>query len=582
MSKVLTPSLATVFALSAALLASGQTEPIPARESKGIATLNEASLRADLAYIASDKLAGRMSLQPGDDLAIAWIADEFAKAGLKPAATDATGKPSYLQSFELVEYRPDRSETHIEIVRKYPAGGMIPTTWNAPQAFGAFKRAVDLTAPVVFAGYGITAPELGYDDYKGIDAKGKIVFVFDHEPQEDDPHSIFNGTGNTRYATTRVKLLNAQAHGAVALVVVAEPNRKHLTNAERSARIGGSVTRAIPIPSQAIADDEVDIPSVLIVDKVAEQLFSTSNVTGSELQSAIDKNLTPQSRDLPDTTMTLHLRNSSERRGTTSNVAALLEGSDPSLKAETVMITAHHDHDGSAPCAEGRGGIDENGKPAAAGPDCLQIWHGADDNGSGTVGVVNLARAFAANGTRPKRSLLFVVFASEERGLLGAYWMAAHPLRPLATTRAQINFDMIGRDEQASPQTDGLIQIPADTTNRLNLIGALYSPDYNRVVKEENKRVGLVLDDRFDRDSALNVFFRSDQFPFVLKNIPAFWWFTGFHPDYHHITDTVEKIDYAKMRKILELAYLSAWHFADNSPTPKFVANPMPAGAARK
>lgn len=582
MSKVLTPSLATVFALSAALLASGQTEPIPARESKGIATLNEASLRADLAYIASDKLSGRMSLQPGDDLAIAWIADEFAKAGLKPAATDATGKPSYLQSFELVEYRPDRSETHIEIVRKYPAGGMIPTTWNAPQAFGAFKRAVDLTAPVVFAGYGITAPELGYDDYKGIDAKGKIVFVFDHEPQEDDPHSIFNGTGNTRYATTRVKLLNAQAHGAVALVVVAEPNRKHLTNAERSARIGGSVTRAIPIPSQAIADDEVDIPSVLIVDKVAEQLFSTSNVTGSELQSAIDKNLTPQSRDLPDTTMTLHLRNSSERRGTTSNVAALLEGSDPSLKAETVMITAHHDHDGSAPCAEGRGGIDENGKPAAAGPDCLQIWHGADDNGSGTVGVVNLARAFAANGTRPKRSLLFVVFASEERGLLGAYWMAAHPLRPLATTRAQINFDMIGRDEQASPQTDGLIQIPADTTNRLNLIGALYSPDYNRVVKEENKRVGLVLDDRFDRDSALNVFFRSDQFPFVLKNIPAFWWFTGFHPDYHHITDTVEKIDYAKMRKILELAYLSAWHFADNSPTPKFVANPMPAGAARK
>lgn len=582
MSKVLTPSLATVFALSAALLASGQTEPIPARESKGIATLNEASLRADLAYIASDKLAGRMSLQPGDDLAIAWIADEFAKAGLKPAATDATGKPSYLQSFELVEYRPDRSETHIEIVRKYPAGGMIPTTWNAPQAFGAFKRAVDLTAPVVFAGYGITAPELGYDDYKGIDAKGKIVFVFDHEPQEDDPHSIFNGTGNTRYATTRVKLLNAQAHGAVALVVVAEPNRKHLTNAERSARIGGSVTRAIPIPSQAIADDEVDIPSVLIVDKVAEQLFSTSNVTGSELQSAIDKNLTPQSRDLPDTAMTLHLRNSSERRGTTSNVAALLEGSDPSLKAETVMITAHHDHDGSSPCAEGRGGIDENGKPAPAGPDCLQIWHGADDNGSGTVGVVNLARAFAANGTRPKRSLLFVVFASEERGLLGAYWMAAHPLRPLATTRAQINFDMIGRDEQASPPTDGLIQIPADTTNRLNLIGALYSPDYARVVKEENKRVGLVLDDRFDRDSALNVFFRSDQFPFVLKNIPAFWWFTGFHPDYHHITDTVEKIDYAKMRKILELAYLSAWHFADNSPTPKFVANPMPAGAARK
>src|ERR1700691_5715194 len=196
------------------------------------------------------------------------------------------------------------------------------------------------------------------------------------------------------------------------------------------------------------------------------------------------------------------------------------------------------------------------------------------------MGVVRWRRAFAANPVKPKRSILFVVFASEERGLLGAYWMAAHPLRPLATTRAQINFDMIGRDEAPSPQTDGLIKIPDDTTNRLNLIGALYSPDYDRTVKEQDKVVGLALDDRFDHESALNVFFRSDQFPFVLKNVPAFWWFTGFHPDYHHITDTVEKIDYAKMRKILQLAYLSAWHFADSAQTPKFVSNPMPGDAA--
>jgi Zn-dependent M28 family amino/carboxypeptidase len=262
-------------------------------------------------------------------------------------------------------------------------------------------------------------------------------------------------------------------------------------------------------------------------------------------------------------------------------VAGLLEGSDPALKAETVMITAHHDHDGSSPCSTLSGGIDEHGRPIPAGPGCLQIWHGADDNGSGTVGVVELAKAFAANGVRPRRSILFVVFASEERGLLGAYYMAQHPLRPLATTRAQINFDMIGRDEKPSPQTDGLIAIPADTSNRLNLVGALYSPEYAAVVKQENAHVGLVLDDRFDHENALNVFFRSDQFPFVLHDVPAFWWFTGFHPDYHHITDTVEKIDYAKMKKILDLAYLSAWRFANDSKTPAFVADPMPAGAHR-
>ena len=577
---------ALFLALTIGIPAVAQPPAISPEESKGYATLNQASLKADLAYIASDQLEGRMSLQPGDQKAIDWIATEFQKAGLQPAAI-ANGQPTYLQSFNLIEYRPDRKETSITLTRNG-----APTVFHAPEAFGAYKHPIDLTAPVVFAGYGITAPELNYDDYAHIDAKGKIVLVFDHEPQEDDPHSVFNGTGNTRYATTRVKLLNAQAHGAIALVYVAEPNRKHLTNAERSAKIGGSTLRATPLPLQAIAADELHIPAILINDAVATQLLATSNTTGSALQSAIDKDLTPQSRTLPDTTLTLRLRNTSEHEGTTSNIAALLEGSDPALKAETILITAHHDHDGTAPClapnntgvpqvsnlrpGSDAGGVNEAGQPTPAGPSCLQVWHGADDNGSGTVGVVNLARAFAANGNRPKRSILFVVFASEERGLLGAYWMAAHALRPLATTRAQINFDMIGRDEAASPQTDGLIQIPADTANRLNLIGALYSPDYNRVVAEENKRVHLDLDDRFDHESALNVFFRSDQFPFVLKNIPAFWWFTGFHPDYHHITDTAEKIDYPKMTKILQLAYLSAWRFANDKEVPKFIPNPKP------
>ncbi|MFT4114591.1 M20/M25/M40 family metallo-hydrolase [Silvibacterium sp.] len=569
-----------VLGLAALLGPSLQAQsPVPPREAKGYAAIQESDLRRDLAYIASDKLEGRLSLQPGDEAAVHWIADEFAKAGLVPAAKDAAGKPSYLQAVPMVEYRADRATTSVTLTR----GGQT-SVWHAPEAFGAYRKAIDLTAPVVFAGYGITAPELGYDDYKGIDAKGKIVFVFDHEPQEDDPKSIFNGTGNTRYATTRVKLLNAQAHGAVALVVVAEPNRKHLTNAERAARIGGSITRAVPIPLQAIADDELHIPSVLVLDDVADQLFETlaaaQHTTGkaeaSALQAAIDKDLSAQSRDLPDTTLTLHLRNTSERDGTSWNVVGLLPGSDPKLKAETVLITAHHDHDGSAPCPADKGGVNEQGQPTPAGPDCTQIWHGADDNGSGTVGVVELAHAFAANGARPKRSILFVVFAAEERGLLGAYYLAQHPLRPLDTTRAQINFDMIGRDEKPSPQTDGLIQIPPDTSNRLNLIGALYSPGYDAVVKQENEHVGLVLDDRFDHESALNVFFRSDQFPFVLHNIPAFWWFTGFHPDYHHITDTVEKIDYPKMTKILELAYLSGWRFANDAQTPVFVENPRP------
>jgi Zn-dependent M28 family amino/carboxypeptidase len=152
--------------------------------------------------------------------------------------------------------------------------------------------------------------------------------------------------------------------------------------------------------------------------------------------------------------------------------------------------------------------------------------------------------------------------------------MAAHPLRPLATTRAMINFDMIGRDEAPSEQTEGLIEIPANTGNRLNLIGAAYSPQFNSVVVAANRAIGLDLDDRFDHENALNTFFRSDQFPFLLHDVPAFWFFTGFHPDYHHSTDTPDKIDYPKMLKILQLSYLSAWSFANSAGYPAFVRDP--------
>jgi hypothetical protein len=423
---------------------------------------------------------------------------------------------------------------------------------------GGFHDDLEITAPLVFAGYGITAPGMHYDDYRGIDVRGKIVALFEHEPQENDPHSPFNGTGNTRYATNRVKALNAQAHGALAVLVMAEPNRKHPSNLERVNRIGGSMNRTIPLPSQVIVGDGLQIPVATVSDAIAAELLAAAGATPQALQAAIDHDLSNHSLALPDSTTTLHFANKSRSSGVTYNVAGLLPGSDAALAAETIIISGHHDHDGASPGAGGS----------------LDIWHGADDNGSGTVGVVELAHAFAANPARPKRSILFVVFAAEERGLLGSYFMAANPLRPLATTRAMINFDMIGRDEAKSDQTDGLIDIPADTSNRLNLIGAAYSPDFKNTVAAANRLVGLDLDDRFDHENALNTFFRSDQFPFLLHDIPAFWFFTGFHPDYHHTSDTPDKIDYPKMLKILQLSYLSGWDFANQLGHPRFVADP--------
>lgn len=535
----------------AALAAQGELRSIPSSQNAGMDRIREADIRADLGFVASGALQGRMSLQPGDDAAIEWIAAEFAKAGLKPAAVDEQGRANFLQSVPIVEYHPNRADNQITLTR-----GTTTRTWRAPDLVGGYRNDINITAPIVFAGYGITAPGVGYNDYRGLDARGKIVVVFEHEPQENDPRSRFYGTGNTQFATNRVKGLAAQAHGAVAVLVMAEPNRKHPSNLERVARIGGSAARVPPLPLQALPDDELKIPVIVVSDSLGNELLAGAGMTPKMLQAAIDQDLVPRSRAIPGATVNLKLENIVRMRGVSRNVVGLLPGSDPTLAVETVIISAHHDHEGH---------------------DDQQIWYGADDNGSGTVGVVTLARAFAANPVKPKRSLLFVVFAGEERGLLGSYYMAANPLRPLATTRAMINFDMIGRNEAPSVQTNGLIDIPADNSNRLNLIGAGYSPDYDKIVRAANQSIGLTLDDRFDRENALNIFFRSDQFPFVLKKIPAFWFFTGMHPDYHQSTDTADKINYAKMTKIIRLAYLSAWRFADDATVPAFVANPPPA-----
>ncbi len=510
----------------------------PPRLAVGADSIKASDLRADLTFLASDALEGRMSLERGSEVAIQWIAAEFGKAGLRPLVGD-----SYLQPVPLVEYRGDRQLSGLTL----KINGKTETL----QATGSYPNDGDYSGKVVFAGFGITAPELNYDDYAGLDARGKIVLVFNHEPQEDDAKSIFNGKGNTRYANARAKMFNAARHGAVAMLVMPDPNHpkgmvRGPLDAPQAGR--GQVVRT-PRPIQAIAD-EASIPVFNINANIGDQLLKNA----SQVQASIDSTLKPASMPLGDIEATLHVVNALRKRQLSYNVVGLLEGSDPTLSAETIIISAHYDHDGLA----ANGGI----------------YHGADDNGSGTVGVVALAKAFMKNPAKPKRSILFAVYAAEERGLLGAYYYAAHPLRPLDTTRAVINFDMIGRNEAPSSQTNGLMEIAPDTSNELNIIGTKYSPDYRAEVVKSNEYAGLHLSYKWDEDTVLSVLFRSDQYPFLMHDIPSMWWFTGFHPDYHQTTDTADKINYTKMVKILKLAYLSGFDFADAKNPPKFVARP--------
>jgi Peptidase family M28/PA domain len=508
------------------------------RVAAGLDSIDVARLKADLTFLSSDALEGRRSLERGSEVAIQWIASEYAKVGLKPLAGD-----SYLQPVPVIEYTVDRAAASLMIQH----GGKA-STFHAPDATINFSNETTVAGPVVFAGYGISAPELGYDDYAGLDVKGKIVLIFNHEPQAMDDASIFNGRGNTRYTNATYKALNAARHGAIAVLAAPDPNSP--PPAGRGGR-GGTAQAAQNrprIPSEALAEGGAGVPVVTISAQVAASLFEAAGKKAAEVQSAIDAKPSPSSFAIPDTQVEVHNVLSERRRANSYNVAGMIEGSDPALKNETVIFSGHFDHDGTGP---------------------LGILHGADDNGSGTVGVVELARAFSLNPVKPKRSVVFMVFAAEERGLLGSYYYVSHPLRPLATTRAHINFDMIGRNEAADPRVQ--TEISPDTSNELGLIGTHYSPDYRAVVERANELVGLKLTYKWDRDAANNVLFRSDQYPFLQHDVPAVWWFTGFHPDYHQVTDTVEKINFEKMAKILKLAYLSGFEFADSDRVPRLV-----------
>ncbi len=187
-----------------------------ARVQTGYDSIQPARLKADLTFLSSDALEGRLSLQRGSEIAIQWIASEFAKAGLKPLVGD-----SYLQPVPLIEYSADRALTSLTLARDGHS-----EVFHAPDATATFAHEVTVSGRVVFAGFGITAPELNYDDYAGIDARGKIVLIFNHEPQEADPNSVFNGIGNTRYANNNYKLFNAERHGAVAVLTMPDPNHQ--------------------------------------------------------------------------------------------------------------------------------------------------------------------------------------------------------------------------------------------------------------------------------------------------------------------------------------------------------------------
>lgn len=518
-----TPSLSTIVVglAIAPLLAQSPSAP----------TVNADRMRADLEFLGSPPLDGRASLTPGADAAAWFLATELRKAGLQPAAGDA-----YLQPFDLVPLRLDRDVSSVTVRHAGREDRVVPIAVAFPDP----TREIAISGEVVFAGYGITAPEFGYDDYAGVDVRGKVVLVFDHEPQEDDPRSAFHGTGLTLHAGTWTKTFNAQQHGAVAVLVVTEPVNTHRTAPRPPDRIGAS--------PQALRSGELRIPRLTLPADAATTLLQGTGRTPADWQRAIDGSATPASRRLDGVTVTIRAVNGASDTRTSWNVVGLLPGTDPVLRDETVLVTSHYDHLGT-----------QGGK----------LYPGANDNGSGTVAMVEVARLLA--GRRLARSVLFVSFGSEEQLMLGSYHYVAHPLRPLATTRAVLNLDMVGRNEAHTPDSIGAYEITAGRSDQLNLVGASFSPDLAALLQRASSGAGLTLSDKFDRDSSMRTLFRCDHLPFLQKGVPAIWLFGGFHPGYHEPVDTVDRLDFDKLSRVVTLTVDAVTALASpSSPPPRF------------
>lgn len=495
--------------------------PKPPKEA--LNAIRPADIRKQIDFLAADAMMGRNTPSPELDRAAEYIAEEFKRDGLKPI------NGSYFDEFQVGYVRLGKENRFAISV------GGSEHEYTIKKDFMPFDMTASksVIASVAFAGYGITASEHDYDDYANIDVMGKVVLVLRHEPGEKDAASPFDGEKETEYGQVTRKVQNAIDHGAAGVLVVTDPVN-HRSLAPRGFP-WPSLFESIPdeaLPLTLAITDKEKIPVVQVGELVIQNLFDSVDSLRA-LQKQIDSTYKPRSFLLSN--MQVRLQTTTETTmQPTRNVVGLVEGSDKKLKDEIVIIGAHYDHVGYL--------------KKQAGAD--SIYNGADDNASGTCAVLAIARAFGTAKKKPKRSILIMAFAGEEKGLFGSRAYVEKPLLPLDKTIAMLNLDMVGRNAPDSVSVGGLKS----------------SPDLIKINEEENLEVGLMLD--YSIDSFDN---RSDQYNFARKKIPFLFYFTGLHKDYHQVSDSPDKINEEKIARIATLTFRVAWRAANTAERFRFV-----------
>jgi len=496
-------------------------------------------LRADIYFLASPDLAGRNAGSPEDHIATDYIASEFLRLGLKPMGDSGT----FFQNLDIYTGRPDPA--HMTLKAKVNGA---EHSYTFSHDFTLARQSLRNTAScgtIAFAGYGISAPEFQYDDLSGVDLKGKIAMVFTREPQANDPNSKFMGTWDSYHAFNWHKIEELRKHGAAGILIIQDSVPREVK------LIPPTSPRPSGEPSYALAGQMWDIPVFLIKRGVADQILAPSGKTTEILQGAIDHSVKPDSFDVPQSSVCMSKGYTEVEAHKGRNVIALLEGSDPKLKAQTIILTAHHDHMGRS-----------NG----------HTYYGADDNASGVAGLLSVARAMVKGNVHPKRSILFLAYDGEERIFLGSYFYVTHPVVPLSQTIATLNLDMIGRNED-----DANWPTPPDhNVNMVNVLGTRYNPALRQIIDRENHQEGLKLDYKMDKVDPDSLWSRSDHFWFATLHIPQVEFQTGLHPDYHTENDTWDRINYPKLTKIARLVYLSMADLANTAQEISFLSAGKP------
>ena len=467
--------------------------------------------------LASDEFEGRETGQKGQKLAAEYIAKYFSSIGIPPYR-DTT----YFQQYPLIL-------KHIEgcdITSNNKKFELFKDYYYFPGLDDTLINSRD----IVFFGYGIN--EKNYTDFnKSVDIRGKIVIVLNDEPANKKGKSYITKTKERSDWTTRwkKKVNYLKEYEPAAILIVVDSVEVNVKANEHSIKT--------PTLKLSSADNKLKtIPHIYISRELANKILSTTNKNIDELEKKIRKKGKPNSFEFKSQ-ITIDMKRLEEKISA-ENVLGYVEGTD--LKNQLIVISGHYDH---------------------LGKDGDKIYYGADDDGSGTSAVMELAKAFTIakkEGHGPRRSILFMTVSGEEKGLLGSEYYSENPVFPLDSTVADLNIDMIGRlDEKHKENSNYIYVIGSDKL----------STELHKINENANTAYAkLELDYTFNSpDDPNRFYYRSDHYNFAKKNIPVIFYFNGTHADYHKPTDTVDKIDFNKMEKITRLVFFTAWQLANQN-----------------